>query len=330
MAQTALILGARGRFGRNAALAFEGAGWRVRRFDRAREHLRTVAIGADVIVNGWNPAYPDWPRLVPRLTEQVIDAARFSGATVILPGNVYVFGPQTPAPWSENSPHAASNELGRIRIEMEAAYRRSGVRTIILRAGDFLDTEASGNWFDRMLIPRLGRGVFSYPGNPEIPHAWAYLPDVARAAVALAARREELPAFADIPFPGYTQSGAEMCRALEAVTGRSLQLKRLSPLPRIWRGRSGRWRGGCWRCAISGRRRIGWTEPGSRACCHGSNRRRCTGRWPRLSPQGWSVRRSTQTRRWRLAVRAASWPGAPDTGQSTPASSMFQSAEGRT
>lgn len=231
MAQTALILGARGRFGRNAALAFEGAGWRVRCFDRAREHLRTVAIGADVIVNGWNPAYPDWPRLVPRLTEQVIDAARFSGATVILPGNVYVFGPQTPAPWSENSPHAASNELGRIRIEMEAAYRRSGVRTIILRAGDFLDTEASGNWFDRMLIPRLGRGVFSYPGNPEIPHAWAYLPDVARAAVALAARREELPAFADIPFPGYTQSGAEMCRALEAVTGRSLQLKRLSPLP---------------------------------------------------------------------------------------------------
>jgi len=231
MAQVALILGAHGRFGRHAALTFAQAGWEVRRFDRTQDTLSQAAIGADVIVNGWNPAYPDWPRLLPELTNQVIAAARQSGATVVLAGNVYVFGPTTPSPWSETSPRAATNELGRLRIAMEAAYREAGVRTILLRGGDFLDTEASGNWFDRMMIPALHRGFFTYPGNPDIPHAWAYLPDFARAAEALAAKRAELPEFCEVPFPGYALSGAEMCRALGHVTGRRLTLRPMSWLP---------------------------------------------------------------------------------------------------
>ncbi|MGE4326307.1 MAG: epimerase [Pseudodonghicola sp.] len=231
MAQVALILGAHGRFGRHAALTFAHAGWEVRRFDRKVDTLAEAAIGVDVIVNGWNPAYPDWPRLLPELTNQVIAAARQSGATVVLAGNVYVFGPTTPSPWSETSPRAATNELGRLRIAMEAAYREAGVRTILLRGGDFLDVEASGNWFDRMMIPALHRGIFTYPGDPEIPHAWAYLPDFARAAEALAAKRAELPEFCEVPFPGFTLSGAEMCRALGHVTGRRLTLRPMSWLP---------------------------------------------------------------------------------------------------
>lgn len=231
MAKTAVILGASGRFGRNAALAFERAGWQVRRFQRGRDDLNRMSDGAQVIVHGWNPVYTDWAKQVPQLTAQVIAAARSSGATVVMPGNVYVFGPQTPAPWSETAPHAAQNPLGRIRITMEQTFRDAGVQTILLRGGDFLDTEASGNWFDRMMIPKLGQGIFTYPGNPDLPHAWAYLPDFTRAAVALAEKRAELPQFADIPFPGYTLSGAEMHRGLSAVTGQELRLKRMSWLP---------------------------------------------------------------------------------------------------
>ncbi len=230
MAQTVLILGPTGRFGRNCAAAFETAGWRVRRFRRG-DDLHRAAQGVDVIVNAWNPAYTDWAAQVPGLTKQVISAARLSGATVILPGNVYVFGQETPAPWGRGSPHAARNPLGRIRIEMEAAYREAGVRTIVLRAGDYLDTCASGNWFDKIMTTKLGRGTFTYPGAPDIPHAWAYLPDVARAAVALAAQRSNLPSFVDVPFAGYTLSGSELCGALGDVTGRGLRLKRMSWVP---------------------------------------------------------------------------------------------------
>ena len=202
MSKTVLILGQTGRFGRHAAQAFAEAGWLIRGFDRNRDDLVIAAQGVDVIVNAWNPPYPYWASQVPSLHAAVRRAAKAVDATVIVPGNVYVFGPQTPVPWSENSPHAATNPLGVIRKEMEAAYKADDVKTILLRAGDFLDTEPSGNWFDRMMIPGLPKGRLVYPGDPDIQHAWAYLPDLACAAVALAEMRGELPRFADIPFAG--------------------------------------------------------------------------------------------------------------------------------
>lgn len=223
MTQTVLILGANGRFGRNAAEAFWNANWRVKLFDRAIDDLMTEADCVDVIVNAWNPPYPQWKAEVPALTERVIAAAKASGATVIVPGNVYVYGPDAPAQLTADTPHAATNPLGRVRIEMEEAYRTSGVQTIILRGGDFIDTEASGNWFDMIITAKAAKGTFTVPGDPDAMHAWAYLPDITRAAVQLAEKRILLNQFEDIAFPGYTMSLNEMQRHCEDVLDRDLE-----------------------------------------------------------------------------------------------------------
>ncbi|MDE4174316.1 epimerase [Phaeobacter sp. PT47_59] len=231
MPRNVLVLGATGRFGRAAFRAFEAAGDTVLPFDRGRDDLMRAAMGKDIIVVGWNPAYPDWAAQVPGLHARVIAASKASGATVIVPGNVYVFGPQTPGPWSARSPHRAENPLGRIRIAMEEAYRTSGVRTILLRAGDFLDTEASGNWFDAVMTAKLTKGRFVYPGNPDIPHAWAYLPDMARAAVGLADLGDRLPVFADIPFPGYTLSGRDLLASVNGCLEQPVVMKQMAWWP---------------------------------------------------------------------------------------------------
>jgi len=231
MTGTVLILGASGRFGRNAAEAFWNAGWRVHLFDRSADDLSVATKGVDVIVNGWNPAYPDWAAAMPALTSEVIAAARSAGATVLIPGNVYVFGADAPAAFGPDVPHRATNPLGRIRRDMEEAYRRSGVRTIILRAGDFLDTEASGNWFDMQMAPSLASGKLTYPGDPNVPHAWAFLPDLARAAVALAEKRAELPQFVDVAFPGYTLSGQELALICGEVLNKSVEVRRMAWWP---------------------------------------------------------------------------------------------------
>ncbi len=231
MTNTVLVLGASGRFGRNCATAFKSAGWTVRTFDRENDNLIDKAKGADVILNGWNPVYTDWAEQVPVLTKKIIAAAKSSGATVIMPGNVYNFGRTAPQNFDENTSHAAVNTLGKIRIVMESALKRSGVPTIVLRAGDFIDTQASGNWFDLIMTKKLDKGVFTYPGRTDIPHAWAYLPDMARAVVMLANQRAELANFEDVPFPGYTLSGTDIHALVQNAVGHPVRLKTMSWLP---------------------------------------------------------------------------------------------------
>jgi len=231
MAKTALILGATGRFGRNAADAFTAAGWTVRRFDRRNDNLWDAAWGVDLIVNGWNPPYPRWQAELPGQIAQIVEVARASGATLLQPANVYVFGEGATEQLAEDTPHAAANPLGRLRVEMEAMLRSSGLRVILLRAGDYIDTEPSGNWFDRILTANLDKGRLTYPGPDDRPHAWAYLPDLARAAVALAEKRAELAQFEEVPFHGYTLTGAELAQALSRATGREVRAQRMSWLP---------------------------------------------------------------------------------------------------
>jgi len=229
MPGTALILGASGRFGRHIHAALCEAGWRVRIYDRSRDDLWDAAWGADLIVNAWNPAYPDWARDLPDLTARVIEVAEATGATVLVPQNVYAFGPDAPLPWGPETPRTATNPMGRLRAEMEAAYKASKARVILMQYGDFLDTEPSGNWFDMIMTKAIRKGKFTYPGPTDRAHAWAFLPDAARAAVALVGRRESLPRYAEVPFAGYTVTGKELHAALEQAWGQRLALK-----PMVW------------------------------------------------------------------------------------------------
>ena len=227
MTKTALILGARGRFGRNAAAAFSWANWEVTHFDRATDTLPDAAWGADVIINAWNPAYPDWARLVPNLTKQIIGTAKDTGATVLIPGNIYNYGANMPASLRESTPHRPTSPLGEIRETMERAYRDAGVRTIVLRAGDFIDTSSSGNWYDKVITAKLSKGIVEYPGDLDIPHAWAFLHDLADAAVMLAEQAQDLPDFFEVNFPGYTLTARELHHALEQASERQLTLRQM-------------------------------------------------------------------------------------------------------
>ena len=251
---TVLVLGATGRFGRHAAHAFDRTGWRVRTFGRRApgadvpgEHdsgdvldaraLGAAASGADVLVNALNPPYRAWRDEVPRLTEAVLGAARSSGATVMLPGNVYGFGRAMPPILLPDTPEAPSNEHGRVRSALEAGYRAaasSGARTIVVRAGSFVEGVRTGNWFEDHVVSRIDAGRVMYPGPLDRTHSWAWLPDLGRAFEALAARRDALEPFHVVGFPGWALTGRELVDALETATGRPLRVGRMPwPLLRL-------------------------------------------------------------------------------------------------
>lgn len=226
MTKTVLILGASGKIGRHAAQAFGRAGWQVRLFDRARDDMVAAAQGCDVIVNGLNPPnYHDWAGLIPAITRQVIAAARASGAMVVIPGNVYNYGAQS-GELSEATPQTPCSRKGAVRVEMEQAYRDSGVQTLILRAGSFIDPERNGDVVSLLLLRAIQRGRVTAMGDPRAMQPYAYVPDWARAVVSLAEMRDRLARFEDVPFPGHAFSVKELRSTLEVELHRSLRLSR--------------------------------------------------------------------------------------------------------
>lgn len=223
MTGTVLILGGNGRIGRHSTQAFTKAGWTVRQFDRRNDHMASAADGCDIILNGLNPPnYHNWKQTIPAITSSVLDAARQSGATVIIPGNVYHFGDR-PGVWSEKTIPVPVSRKGRIRLEMEREYQDSGVQTIVLRAGNFIDPERQGCVMSQVYLRSISQGKITLPGPAETRQAMCYLPDWARASVELAERRAALSHFEDIPFPGHTMSAQDMKTELERLTGRRLK-----------------------------------------------------------------------------------------------------------
>lgn len=255
--KTIVILGAAGRVGDAAARAFVQAGWRVKgvargdkglalapnvewvkadAFDRAA--LIHACAGADVVFNGLSPLYTQWRDTVLPMAENVIAAVEAAGATQLLPGTVYNFGDAVRLDMREDTPQIASNEKARIRIAMEDLFRsraeERGVRTIVLRAGDFFGGGKPGGWLDAMILSRLRNDVLVWPGPMDVPHAFAYLPDLGRAFVALAERRMEFGAFERFHFGGHTLTGSQFLAATQDAVGRSLTRRGVPwPLLRI-------------------------------------------------------------------------------------------------
>lgn len=163
--------------------------------------------------------------MIPQITEQVIAAAKASGAIVILPGNVYNSGAEGGI-WSQETPHRPVSRKDRIRVEMEAAYGLAGVQTIILRVGNFIDPEGQGDIMSMFILRDISRGKIVGGGAPDVTQTWCYLPDWARAAELLARMRADLPSFEDIPFPGHSFTLTDLRAQLEEHLERSLRIVR--------------------------------------------------------------------------------------------------------
>jgi nucleoside-diphosphate-sugar epimerase len=218
----ALVIGVTGGIGGEVAKALITHGWRVRALARSPEAAKhraswvgavewvsgdamneadvvAAANGVAVIFHGANPpGYRNWRGLAIPMLKNAIAAARASGARLIFPGNVYNFGPDAWPLLSETSPQHPQTRKGVIRVEMEAMLwdaAHSGVRSLVVRA-------------------------VTYPGEPAVGHAWAYLPNFAETIARLADIERSLPPVEVVHFGGHwLESGVEMAKAIGRVAG---------------------------------------------------------------------------------------------------------------
>jgi nucleoside-diphosphate-sugar epimerase len=243
---TVLVLGATGGIGGEVARQLRDGGWTVRALQRRaaqpveqrkgitwirgdalnREDVMAAVSGCSVIVHAVNPpGYRRWSELVLPMLDNTIAAACSAGATIVLPGTVYNFGPDAFPVLTEDSPQHPVTRKGAIRAEMERRLftaSNNGARVMIVRAGDFFGPQAGNNWFSQGLV-RPGRPVtaVSYPGRPGAGHQWSYIPDVARTMIELLSRSDSLDKFSAFHMAGHWDAdGTQMAKSIQRIVAR--------------------------------------------------------------------------------------------------------------
>jgi nucleoside-diphosphate-sugar epimerase len=241
-----IVLGGAGRLGRAAALAFKAAGWQVASLVRGSsaggaaagteiievdardgESVVAAAEGADVVLHAVNVPFGEWGRLAVPFADIAIAAARRHGATLVFPGNLYNYGAGMPARLDDATPMNPTSRKGAIRVAVEARLREAsgaGVRTIILRAGDYFGGDGHGSWLDRVIVREIGAGRLTWPGPLDCVHEWAYLPDYARTLVRLVDARDRLPPFAAFGFAGHAVTGRAFAAAIARACRRDFKI----------------------------------------------------------------------------------------------------------
>jgi len=261
-----LVIGATGGIGGAVARALLQHGWPVRALTRHADMAQRVAAadatcqglaavqwvqgdamnaadvlraaqGVGFIVHAGNPPrYARWRELALPMLAHALAAARATGARLVLPGNVYNFGPdvygqpQASLPGvAERTPQRPFTRKGAVRVEMEQMLREASedraqpVRSLVLRAGDFFGGHAPSSWFGTLLVkPGQPLRKVVYPGAPDVGHAWAYLPDLADTLARLMAldvlQPGRLAPFEVLHFGGHwLPRGIEMAQAIVRV-----------------------------------------------------------------------------------------------------------------
>jgi nucleoside-diphosphate-sugar epimerase len=122
---------------------------------------------------------------------------------------------------------------------MLAAASRDGVRSLVVRANDFLGPHSPSSWFGGAMVkPGRPLRAITYPGLPQVGHGFAYLPDLAEAVARLAEIDERLAPFETVHFGGHWfDRGRDFCAAVgQAADIADLPVRRF-PWPAIWAAR---------------------------------------------------------------------------------------------
>ena len=158
------------------------------------EQVAAACAGSDVVVMAANTPYSTWPTQLAPMVDRALDAAASAGARFVMVDNLYAYGAPT-EPITEATPQATATRKGRLRRALGerllAAHRKGRARVSIGRFSD-----AYGPGATNTLVYMLGIKPALAGKRPRAfidadqPHAFGYLPDVARGLATLVERPE--------------------------------------------------------------------------------------------------------------------------------------------
>jgi nucleoside-diphosphate-sugar epimerase len=164
--------------------ALAGGDWRAADASDP-EAAADAAKGAAVVYQCLNAPYTQWPERFPPLQRGVLAAAERNGALLVALENLYGYGPTGGRPMTEDLPLAATTVKGRTRAamtaELLAAAEAGRVRIAIGRASDFFGPGVTRGSVlgERVFGNALAGKRADFIGDPDLPHTYSYVPDIA-------------------------------------------------------------------------------------------------------------------------------------------------------
>ena len=147
--------------------------------------------GATALYNCANPGdYTTWQEVWPPLASSILDTARKTGAVLVTAASLYPYGP-VDVPMVEGMPDAATDKKGRLRADMWAdalaAHQAGDIRAVEVRGSDYMGTGVGQNGHVSRNVPSALAGkVARVIGDPDVPHSWTDVLDMARTLAAVA------------------------------------------------------------------------------------------------------------------------------------------------
>jgi nucleoside-diphosphate-sugar epimerase len=227
--------GHRVRVVRRSAAPAEGGVETVRADALDPAQAAEAARGAAVVYHCMNAPYfaATWQRELPRLQESLVAAAGRAGARLVVLDNLYALGRTGGRPMNEETPLRPCSRKGEIRARLqealEAANARGDVRAVAGRAADFFGPGGVNSYFEgRLFAPLLAGKPARTPVDPDTPHTYHFIPDVAAGLAALgedpdAEGRYMLPCR-----PAVTTR--ELIGFMARALGRQADVRRIPPL----------------------------------------------------------------------------------------------------
>ncbi|WP_374458296.1 NAD-dependent epimerase/dehydratase family protein [Nocardioides sp.] len=211
-----------GPVGSTVALQLAGAGEQVRlltrsgsgpehalierrRVDVSRpDHLDEAFAGAVAVHHCIHGSAYDarvWRAELPAAERVVLEAAGRAGAVVTFPESLYSYGP-VDRPITEDLPRAATTGKLGVRTDLLAQRDASSTPTVSIAASDFYGPMVRNAHAGERMVPTVLAGrTMRVLGSADQPHSFTYVPDLAAAMIAAAAREDLWNSFLHAPTP---------------------------------------------------------------------------------------------------------------------------------
>lgn len=155
-----------------------------------RAQVLAAASGSDILYMCAGLRYDKkvWAAEWPVIMDNLIAAAKDSGARLIFFDNVYMYG-RVQGAMTENSPYKPNSVKGAVRARIAEALQnelaKGTVRGSIARAADFYGSESLNSFLDSTVLAKYAAGKKAmWLSKPSTLHSFTYVPD-AGAAMAL-------------------------------------------------------------------------------------------------------------------------------------------------